>query len=67
MFVVVRYLVHEAGVKVKLKELKSRQVKLLQYLVKTIHIDMNHICLIRLVVLKRPGFQSRKYGIPIKH
>ena len=31
MFVVVRYLVHEAGVKVKLKELKSRQVKLLQY------------------------------------
>jgi len=31
MFVVVRYLVHEAGVKVKLIELKSRQVKLLQY------------------------------------
>ena len=26
---------------------------------------MNHICLIRLVVLKRPGFQSRKYGMPI--
>jgi len=25
---------------------------------------MNHICLIRLVVLKRPGFQSRKYGMP---
>jgi len=37
MFVVVRYLVHEAGVKVKLIELKSCQVKLLQYLVKIIH------------------------------
>jgi len=23
---------------------------------------MNHTSLIRLVVLKRPGFQSRKYG-----
>jgi len=25
---------------------------------------MNHIYLIRLVVLKRLGFQSQKYGIP---
>jgi len=25
---------------------------------------MNPICLIRLVVLKRPGFQSQKYGMP---
>jgi len=25
---------------------------------------MNHICLVRLVVLKRPAFQSRKYGMP---
>jgi len=25
---------------------------------------MNHIYLIRLVVLKRPGFQSQKYGMP---
>jgi len=41
MFVVVRYLVHEAGVKVKLIELKSRQVKLLQYLVKIIHTPRN--------------------------
>jgi len=26
---------------------------------------MNHICLVRLVVLKRPAFQSRKYGMPV--
>ena len=26
---------------------------------------MNHINLIRLVLLKRPGFQSQKYGMPI--
>jgi len=26
--------------------------------------DMNHICLIRLVALKRPGVQSQKYGMP---
>jgi len=26
--------------------------------------DTNHIYLIRLVVMKRPGFQSQKYGIP---
>jgi len=25
---------------------------------------MNHIYLIKLVVLKRPGFQSQKYGMP---
>jgi len=25
---------------------------------------MNHIYLIRLVLLKRPGFQSQKYGMP---
>jgi len=25
---------------------------------------MNHIYLIRLVALKRPGFQSQKYGMP---
>jgi len=25
---------------------------------------MNHIYLIRFVVLKRPGFQSQKYGMP---
>jgi len=25
---------------------------------------MNHIYLIRLIPLKRPGFQSQKYGIP---
>jgi len=25
---------------------------------------MNHIYLIRLVVLKRPGFQSQKFGMP---
>jgi len=25
---------------------------------------MNHIYLISLVVLKRPGFQSQKYGMP---
>jgi len=25
---------------------------------------MNHIHLIRLVVLKRPGFQSQKFGMP---
>jgi len=25
---------------------------------------MNHIYLVRLVVLKRPGFQSQKYGMP---
>jgi len=31
MFVVVRYLVHEAGVQMKLIELKSRQVTLLQH------------------------------------
>jgi len=34
IFVVVRYLVPGIGVKVKLIELKSLQVKLLQYLVK---------------------------------
>jgi len=26
---------------------------------------MNHMYLIRLVVLKRPGFQSQKYGMPV--
>jgi len=25
---------------------------------------MNHIYLIRLILLKRPGFQSQKYGMP---
>jgi len=34
MFVVVRCLVRDAGVKVKLIEIKSLQVKLLQYLMK---------------------------------
>jgi len=28
---------------------------------------MNHIYLTRLVVLKRPGFQSQKYGMLVKH
>ena len=26
--------------------------------------DMNRIYLIRLIVLKHPGFQSQKYGMP---
>ena len=26
---------------------------------------MNHVYLIRVVVLKRPGFQSQKYGRPM--
>jgi len=46
-------------VKGKLLEFKSLQVKLLQYLAKIATYykqDMNHICLIKLVVLKRPGF-----------
>jgi len=34
IFVLVRYLVPDVGVKVKLTELKSFQVKVLQYLVK---------------------------------
>ena len=29
-----------------------------------VRYDMNHIYLISLVVLKRPGFQSQKYGMP---
>jgi len=54
-------------VKVKLLEFKSLQVKLLQYLMKIATYskqDMNHIFLVRLAVLKRPGFQSRKYVMP---
>jgi len=54
-------------VKVKLLEFESLQVKPLQYLAKTATYpkqDINHICLMRVVVLKRPGFQSRKYGMP---
>jgi len=27
---------------------------------------MDHVYLIRLVLLKRPGFQSQKYGMPVK-
>jgi len=68
LFVVVRYFVPDIGVKVKLSEFKSLQVKLLQYIAKIATYskqDMNHICLLRLVVLKRPGFQSRKYGMPM--
>jgi len=32
--------------------------------IRQVRYIMNHIYLIRLVVLKRPGFQSQKYGIP---
>jgi len=67
LFIVVRYFVPDVGVKVKLSEFKSLQLKLLQYLAKIATYskqDMNHICVKRVVVLKRPGFQSRKYGMP---
>jgi len=59
-------LVPDFGVKVKRSEFKSPQVKLLQYLSKiaTYSRQDRNICLIRLVVLKRPGFQWRKYGMP---
>ena len=52
-FVVVRHFVPDVGVKVKLIEFKSLQVKLLHYSAKIATYsqqDMNHICLIRLVV-----------------
>ena len=58
-FVVVRCFVPDVGVKMKLSEFKSLQVELLQHLAKIATCskqNMNHICLIRLVVLKRPGF-----------
>jgi len=29
--------------------------------------NMNHNYLIRLILLKRPGFQSQKYGMPTSH
>ena len=67
MFVVVRNFVPDVGVKGKLLEFKSLEVKLLQCLAKIFTYskqDMNHICLIRFVVLRHPGFQSRKDGMP---
>jgi len=64
----VRYFVSDVGVKVKRLEFKSFQVKLQQcensYILQ-VRYSMNHISLIRFVVLKRPGFHSRKYGKPI--
>jgi len=56
-----RYFVPDLGVKVKLFEFKSLEVKPLQYIAKIdaySKYDMNHIRLIKLVILKRPGFQS---------
>ena len=64
-----RYFVPDLGVKVKLFEFKSLEVKPLQYIAKIdaySKYDMNHIRLIKLVILKRPGFQSWKYGMPTK-
>jgi len=34
------------------------------YILQVRYKPINHIYLIRLVVLKRPGFQSQKYGLP---
>jgi len=59
-------LVPDVGVNVKLLEFKSHLVILLQYLAKMdtkSKYNMNHICMIKLVVLNRPSFQSRKYGV----
>jgi len=59
-------LLPDVGVKVKLSEFKSLQEKLLRYSAKIATYskqDIHHICMIRLVVLKRPGFQSLGYGM----
>ena len=66
----VPYFVADVSVKVKLLEFKSLQVITAAILSENrymLQVRYEPHCLIRLVILKRPGFQSRKYGMPMQH